>query len=128
MKTVVVLDSSEDCRSIYASVLQHVGLHVVSDSCGRVGLKIIRDVRPALVVASIHLKNLDGISLLRDLKKDEEISGIPVILLSTSLDSRQAELARQLGCLEYVMKPCPPRDLLQIALRSLEGLDLSLRL
>lgn len=58
-----------------------------------------------LVLLDIRMPKVDGIEVLRRLKADPEFRKLPVIMLTTTDDSREVERCHQLGCSVYMQKP-----------------------
>jgi CheY-like chemotaxis protein len=58
-----------------------------------------------LVLLDIRMPKLDGIEVLRRLKADDELSKMPVIMLTTTDDSREVRRCYELGCSVYIQKP-----------------------
>jgi CheY-like chemotaxis protein len=58
-----------------------------------------------LVLLDIRMPKVDGIEVLRRLKADAELRRLPVIMLTTTDDSREVERCHQLGCSVYIQKP-----------------------
>ncbi len=58
-----------------------------------------------LVLLDIRMPKVDGIEVLRRLKGDPQLRRLPVIMLTTTDDSREVELCHELGCNVYIQKP-----------------------
>ncbi len=58
-----------------------------------------------LVLLDIRMPKVDGIEVLRRLKADASLRKLPVIMLTTTDDSREVERCHQLGCSVYIQKP-----------------------
>jgi CheY-like chemotaxis protein len=58
-----------------------------------------------LVLLDIRMPKVDGIEVLRRLKADPELRKLPVIMLTTTDDTREVERCHQLGCSVYIQKP-----------------------
>lgn len=58
-----------------------------------------------LVLLDIRMPKVDGIEVLRRLKADPELGKLPVIMLTTTDDSREVERCYELGCNVYIQKP-----------------------
>ena len=58
-----------------------------------------------LVLLDIRMPKVDGIEVLRRLKADAELRKLPVIMLTTTDDSREVERCHELGCSVYIQKP-----------------------
>lgn len=62
-------------------------------------------VRPAIILLDLGLPGVGGLDLLRELKSDPALRGIPVVVLSASRHDRDLEAAYRLGVAGYVVKP-----------------------
>jgi CheY-like chemotaxis protein len=58
-----------------------------------------------LILLDIRMPKVDGIEVLRRLKADPDLHKLPVIMLTTTDDSREVERCHQLGCSVYIQKP-----------------------
>lgn len=58
-----------------------------------------------LVLLDIRMPKIDGIEVLRRIKSDPELHRLPVIMLTTTDDSREVERCYELGCNNYIQKP-----------------------
>jgi CheY-like chemotaxis protein len=58
-----------------------------------------------LILLDIRMPKVDGIEVLRRLKADEELGKLPVIMLTTTDDTREVERCYELGCNVYIQKP-----------------------
>jgi len=69
-----------------------------------VGLQRLSDT-PYLLLLDIRMPQVDGIEVLRQIKKHEELRKIPVIMLTTTDDPREVERCHAIGCASYIVKP-----------------------
>lgn len=60
---------------------------------------------PVVILLDIKMPRLDGIQVLRQLKADEQMRFIPVVILTSSRESRDLEECYRLGANSYVVKP-----------------------
>ncbi|HPA71234.1 MAG: response regulator [Spirochaetes bacterium] len=72
-------------------------------SCGEYGGK--PRPSPMLVLLDLNLPVLDGYQVLKRMKQDEETRRIPVIILTTTDDTREVSRCYELGCNVYITKP-----------------------
>ena len=72
---------------------------------GRLGLDLAREHQPDLVLLDLHLPDLPGEAVLRELAADPRTCGIPVIVISADATVRQIERLRSAGAREYLTKP-----------------------
>ena len=58
-----------------------------------------------LLLLDIRMPNVDGIEVLRQIKKEKDLRKIPAIMLTTSEDPLEIEKCHELGCSNYITKP-----------------------
>ncbi len=58
-----------------------------------------------LLLLDIRMPKVDGVEVLRQVKQDEELRKIPVIMITTTDDPREVENCHRLGCSNYITKP-----------------------
>ncbi|HEU0300602.1 MAG TPA: response regulator [Longimicrobium sp.] len=110
--TVLLVDSHEDSRLIYAAAFRHHGLAVtVVESCAEM-VAVARAQRPALIVMGLAYPATAGWDALRVLKGDCATACIPVLAVSTTGLKEHRERALELGCAAFLTKPLPPLELL----------------
>jgi CheY-like chemotaxis protein len=61
--------------------------------------------QPYLLLLDIRMPKLDGVEVLRQIRADPELRGMPVIMVTTTDDPREIEHCHRLGCSTYVTKP-----------------------
>lgn len=105
-------------------------LHVVGD--GEEAMAYLRRQppfedasRPELVLLDLNLPLKDGREVLAEMKQDEDLATIPVVILTTSSDEADVLRAYQLHANSYVTKPVDLTQFLE-AVRSIEGFWLSI--
>jgi CheY-like chemotaxis protein len=60
---------------------------------------------PYLLLLDIRMPKVDGVEVLRQIKQDEELRKMPVIMLTTTDDPKEVDRCHQLGCGLYITKP-----------------------
>ncbi len=90
---------------------------------GRDGLAAIRARRPDLILLDMHLPDISGMELLRELKADARTLGVPVVVVSADALPQQIDAAFQAGCSHYLTKPVSVSDLLAVLDELLEKID-----
>jgi adenylate cyclase len=113
-RRALVIDDEETARDILRQTLMGEGFDVVTAENGRQGLQLARQVQPSLITLDVLMPDLDGWSALRDLKRDDDLSDIPVIMV-TIVDEENRGYA--LGAAAYLTKPID-RERLRKALAS----------
>lgn len=60
---------------------------------------------PYLLLLDIRMPKVDGVEVLRQVKQDEELCKMPIIMITTTDDPREVENCHRIGCSNYVTKP-----------------------
>jgi len=63
------------------------------------------DDKNYLLLLDIRMPNVDGVEVLRQLKADERLRKIPVVVLTNVNEGEAVEQCRKLGCVDYIVKP-----------------------
>ena len=90
---------------------------------GRAALAAIRAQRPDLILLDMHLPDISGTELLRELKADARTAAIPVVVVSADALAQQIDAAFQAGCAHYLTKPVSVNELLTVVDDLLERID-----
>lgn len=61
--------------------------------------------KPLVLLLDIRMPRMDGLEVLRQMKADPALRGLPVLMLTTTDDPREVEACYRLGCNGYVTKP-----------------------
>ncbi|MDA3838386.1 MAG: response regulator [Candidatus Delongbacteria bacterium] len=62
-------------------------------------------VLPNLTILDLNLPGIDGFEVLREIRNDKKLKGLPVVILTTSRNESDVKKALELGVLEYFVKP-----------------------
>ncbi len=84
--TVLAVDDNPIVLEGLVEYLREVGFHVVSTLSGREGLDLVFRSRPDVVVCDYAMPDLDGLSLLRVLRRATMTATIPFVMLSSRAD------------------------------------------
>ena len=106
--TVLVVDDEDIVREVVCTYLEREGYSTLQASAGRAAVALIESERPDLIVLDVMLPEIDGYSILAELRKRDDI---PVILLTARTEETDRVLGLELGADDYVVKPFSPREL-----------------
>ena len=106
--TVLVVDDEDIVREVVCTYLEREGYSTLQASAGRAAVALIESEQPDLIVLDVMLPEIDGYSILAELRKRADI---PVILLTARTDETDRVLGLELGADDYVVKPFSPREL-----------------
>jgi PAS domain S-box-containing protein len=99
---VLVIEDDDSARDLLGRTLRGEGYRVVTATNGHEGLHLARELEPLAITLDLLMPQMDGWTTLAELKRDESLCDIPVILVSM-LDERQRGFA--LGADHYLVKP-----------------------
>jgi two-component system NtrC family sensor kinase len=88
---ILVIDDSQTVRKDLAAVLEAEGYAVITADSGEEGLRLAAGRRPAAVIVDGELPGIDGPTVIRRIRMDAALRGVPCLLL-TAADDRGAEL------------------------------------
>lgn len=81
-KLVCLIDDDTNIRDIYQRKFLQSGFDIVSAKDGEEGLRAIRANHPDIILLDLQMPVMGGMEVLKELKKDEELVKIPVVILS----------------------------------------------
>lgn len=102
---IVVVEDNQDLLDLYTYEFKNSGFDVIKAEDGIQGLNLILKEKPDLVVLDIMLPNLDGLSMLKELRLTPgDVGRTPVVVLTALSDQAFADEAMRLGANEYFLK------------------------
>lgn len=104
--TLLIVDDNEGNRDLLARRLGRAGYQsiLVADG-GRQALEIVRQRDCDLILLDVMMPDLDGISVLREVKQDPRTCDVPVVMLSAVDDVASVTTCIELGAEDYLPKP-----------------------
>ena len=79
--------------------------HIHSVMTAEIGLQLVLEYKPRLILINVHLPGMDGLQALSCLKSDAATCDIPVILVSSDTSDELSERAIAAGCDDFFAKP-----------------------
>lgn len=121
---ILLVEDEFYIRDLYKMILESAGFEVILAVNGEEGLKFVEEVRPNLILLDIMLPKINGIEVLKKLKKIETIRNIPVLLLTNLGQETIIRTAFKEGASGYFLKArLKPEDLTQTVNYFLEHPD-----
>ena len=106
--TVLIVDDDKNICELVRLYLTKEGYDVICAFDGNTALKLISDQKPAAAILDIMLPGIDGIDVLKEIRKT---SRLPVIMLTAKGETIDKVLGLELGADDYVVKPFEPKEL-----------------
>jgi DNA-binding response OmpR family regulator len=108
---ILVADYDELLMDLIGLKLTSRGYTVLTESDGQAALATALDHQPDLIVIGAMMPVLDGLEVLRRLKRDRRTASIPIIILTACRHDREVLAALALGAHDYLVKPFIPDEL-----------------
>ena len=114
---VLVVDDSLTVRRITQRLLEREGYRVSVAKDGLDGLDKLAVERPAVLLTDIEMPRMDGFDLVRNLRSDAKLAGLPVIMITSRIAQKHRDYAVTLGVQHYLGKPYVEDELLALVAR-----------
>ena len=101
---ILVVEDTLDTRELLHLYLKSEGFDVITASDGREGLYLARAEHPDLIITDLHMPNLDGISLVKELRAEPEFKDLPIIAF-TAFGHEDRDNAIRAGANRALDKP-----------------------
>lgn len=109
MMRILIVDDREDHRYLLRMLLQGSGFEVEEARNGEQALEMARAHIPDLVVSDLLMPVMDGYTLLRQWKNDEQLQGTPfMVYTATYTEPKDEQLALDMGADAFLVKPAEP--------------------
>jgi two-component system phosphate regulon response regulator PhoB len=103
--SILIVDNDACSRSLISSGLRELGHHVSESSSAGSALEAVRRQRPDLMVCDCSLPDLAGVELLSDVRRNEDLRGMRVLMTSGRGESTDVVTALDSGADDFVEKP-----------------------
>ncbi len=110
MPRILVVDDDKQIVRLVRSYLEQAGFQVLTAYDGETGLHAIRRDRPDLVVLDLMLPDRDGWEIIRLVRSEQSLAGLPVIMLTARVEDTDKIIGLELGADDYITKPFNPRE------------------
>jgi len=123
MKKVLIVDDDIDMTKLLSKIVEKSGYEAIAVKNGEEGMGKVRENRPDLIILDILMPRQSGIRMYRELKTDEPLKDIPVIMVSAiakkSFFRSQEVLDESTGQSvpepeAYIEKPAEPEELVEL--------------
>jgi len=102
--SVMVVDDALMVRELQRSILERGGYSVRAASDGAEALAMLADQPADLVVTDVEMPNLDGLSLIRNIRAHPRLANIPVLIVSSHASEEDHQLGLDAGADGYIVK------------------------
>ncbi|NLE83267.1 MAG: response regulator [Chloroflexi bacterium] len=107
MHKILIIEDEENLNKILQDYLRHNGFTPISALTGSEGLQLWQQEKPDLILLDLNLPDMDGLDLLRELRRKEQV---PVIMITARIEEVDRLIGLELGADDYITKPFSPRE------------------
>jgi two-component system, chemotaxis family, chemotaxis protein CheY len=118
---ILIVEDSRSMRRIVRSALESEGYQVAESEDGRQALNALGDVAPHLIITDVNMPEVDGISLVREIRRLPSFRFTPVLILTTESGDDMKENGRAAGATGWIVKPFDPDQLRQVVAHVLKA-------
>lgn len=112
MTSILAVDDSPSMRQMVSHTLESAGYEVFMACDGVEALKIAADTCVNLVLTDVNMPNMDGITLVRELRKLASYKYKPILVLTTESSTEKKMEGKAAGATGWIVKPFDPARLL----------------
>jgi len=103
-RKVLIIEDDPFIVKMYRSKFEDLGFIFRSAETGDKGMSLAHEETPDIIILDIVLPQKDGFEILKDIKKDQGLKNIPVIILSNLGQKEEVERGLELGANDYMIK------------------------
>jgi len=113
MASILAVDDSSTMRQMLSLTLQNAGHQVTQAEDGMIALEIAREHKFDLVITDVRMPNMDGITLLSELRKLAGFEVTPLLVLTTESAASKKQAGKAAGATGWIVKPFNKTQLLK---------------
>lgn len=113
-KLILTVDDSKTMRDMVSFTLKGAGFDVLEAVDGQDALSKVSGKRIDVVLTDINMPNMDGITLVKELRGQADFKATPILMLTTEADEKKRSEGRAAGATGWIVKPFDPDKLLQV--------------
>ncbi len=103
--TVLIVEDNPLNLKLFQDVLSVHGYLTIVDESGELAFTLADDYHPDLIVVDMHLPHISGGTLIKTLKQDDFLKGIPVLAVTANASQESEENALEAGADHFLLKP-----------------------
>jgi DNA-binding response OmpR family regulator len=113
VKRIALIEDDDDLAFTVAYNLRKEGSYEVERfASGLTALDQLAERPPDLVLLDLNLPDVDGLSLCREMRRNEATRRVPIVMLTARVEERDKLLGFELGADDYLTKPFSMKELL----------------
>jgi len=103
-KKILIVEDDSFIRDIYQVRFSQEDFEVVATEDGIVAIEKLKEFTPDIILLDIIMPMMDGLDVLREIKKEDRLKDIPVIMLTNISEKESVDEGREIGANDYLIK------------------------
>lgn len=121
MKQILIVDDSRTVRDSLKFFLKEGGYEVLEGSDGVEALKVLETAVPDLIITDVNMPNMDGLTLLENVRQSASHKFTPVLVLTTESQQSIMDKGKALGATGWIVKPFNSEKVMAVIKKVLGG-------
>ena len=111
-KTILIVDDSASLRQVVSIALKGAGYDVIEAADGKDAITKLDGRKIHLIISDVNMPNMDGITLVKEVKQLANYKFTPIIMLTTESEDGKKQQGQAAGAKAWVVKPFKPEQML----------------
>jgi len=111
---ILIIDDSKTVQYLMKKMLMQRGYDVLQAYDGKSGIILAKKHKPALIIMDVMMPGMNGFQATRFIRKDPDITNIPIVIISGNKQASEKFWAAKLGASHYMSKPFSRSDLFKM--------------
>ncbi|MGF1740493.1 hybrid sensor histidine kinase/response regulator [Vibrio profundum] len=109
---ILVVDDNPENLALISTYLKECAYQIAVAKNGESAIEITKSLKPDLILLDIQMPKMNGFDACKIIKKNSEISDIPIIFMSALTDTIDKVTAFEIGAVDYIIKPVDSEELI----------------
>ena len=111
---ILIADDEPYVARVLKLVLQKEGYQVTCVNNGKEALDVFATLEPDILVTDVKMPHVGGRKLVETIRGMEHSNNIPVVVMTSTLESENRDWVHDMGNISFIGKPVSPRDLVRV--------------
>ena len=112
-RLVLVVDDSVTVRKVTSRLLERQGMSVLTAKDGVEAISVLQERLPDVILLDIEMPRMDGFEVAHQVRRDERLAELPIVMISSRTGEKHTQRARELGVNRFLGKPFQENELLE---------------
>lgn len=104
-RTVLIIEDETDAAELFAEMMRVSGFRVIKTASSAPAIRMMAAEKPDIVLLDIMMPEVSGLDILRQMREDSALAGIPVVIVSAQSMPADIRNGLEAGASTYLTKP-----------------------